>query len=116
MFELVLYLYPKNYFTYNDFKLATRSFELSRIKYLIDSGFVEIAVQRSNRNGTVYTLSTKMKNMVVEFYKLLAGEKKIDTEKSPLRDSTTIDNKRLASIEKINKLEVSKTRRKFFED
>jgi hypothetical protein len=84
--ELLLFLYPKQYFCLKDYKAFPLTFSHRRITTVIKHGFVKIAKKGKNMDQHVYTLTKSAKHQVVAYYKYLSGELKVPTiaENNPL--------------------------------
>lgn len=74
--EALLYLFPIQFFTLNDFKLLGLKQYNLHIKTLEDIGYLKLCVTRTD-GRKVYTLTEKSVNIVTDFYKYLSGEKGI---------------------------------------
>ncbi len=78
--EILLYLFPIQYFTMKDFKvLLTRNFNYG-LSTLIDLGYVEMCIERYANGSNVYTLTEHAVNIVKEYYQYLSGEKTINPD------------------------------------
>lgn len=78
MLEYLLFLYAKQYFTYNDFASYPAPYHLKRIKDMIRKGHVEEFKSKNPKvkgSKNVYRLTQQSKIIVSSFYKLLSGEK-----------------------------------------
>lgn len=80
--QLLLYLYPLNYFSAEDYRLFphTSSYKAALRTNGKPNDLLEIAVYATNRQNHIFTLKSKYKRIVVEFYKLLAGVKQINKD------------------------------------
>lgn len=99
MLEMLLYLYPINYFTQQDFMDIPKQFEVTRLKVLVDKELAKVAfVDEKDKSKKIYALSTKARNIVTDFYELLSGEKEFNMQyaANPFigTKATAIDKKR----------------------
>lgn len=90
--ELLLYLYPKQFFSHADYKLYPRNFTYRQIQKMIAIGHVRIYKEGKNYKKHIYTLSQSSKHLVLNYYKLLNGDLQIPTisENNPMirKDAT----------------------------
>jgi|GEM_PF-2234942 len=117
--ELLLYLYPYNYFTRPDYMLLIRPFSVLTIDNLIDKGLARLAVDVPGKNKKIYQLSTIAKNIVTNYYETLAGAKKIPINyKNPFMtaEANRSDKIRLKLIKNLQNLPVPDTRKLYFEE
>jgi|JI9StandDraft_1071089.scaffolds.fasta_scaffold01710_16 hypothetical protein len=119
--EMLLKLFPMNYFTYKDYYELPKNFQLIRPDYLINKGLMqEIKVNDQVRAESVFKLTTVAGNIVKDFYKYLSGEKKIPEERkyNHMADpkASTIDKLRYEFIKKMNRTEPSETKKQTFKD
>jgi hypothetical protein len=117
--EILLKLYPMNYFTYKDYYELPKHFQLVRADYLIKAGLmVEIKEKQKDRTESIFKLSTKACNTVKDFYKYLSGEKQIPEEKRhnymTRKDATEIDKLRFEFIKKMNRTEPSESKKELY--
>ncbi|TSE11298.1 hypothetical protein [Aquimarina algiphila] len=86
--EFLLYLFPKQFFTYYDFVEFPAPYNMRRIKEMTQDGFVEKFENRKKKGQgmTIYCLTRRGKQIVTDFYQYLSGEKKLPLGKlySPL--------------------------------
>lgn len=117
--EMLLKLYPMNFFTYKDYYELPKHFQLVRADYLIKKGLmVEIKDKKSDRTDSIFKLSTKAGNLVRDFYKYLSGEKPIPEEPRhnhmAQKSASEIDKLRFKFIQKMNKTEPSDSKKQLF--
>lgn len=117
--EILLKLYPMNYFTYQDYYELPKNFQLVRADYLIKRGFMqEIKEKHKDRTESIFKLTTVAGNLVRDFYKYLSGEKQIPEDKrhNPMasKKATEIDKLRYEFIKKMNRTEPSETKKQLF--
>lgn len=99
--EILLYLFPKQYFSQADYKDFPRNFTYRQLSYLINKGHVKIFQEGKNKAQHVYSLTQSAKLIVINYYKLLSGELKIPTisENNPMiRKDATQHEKRIISM------------------
>lgn len=84
--EILLYLFPKGFFSHRDYKNFPLSYTHRRINSVIKKGFVRIFTEGANYEKHTYTLTKSAKHMVIVFYKYLSGELSIPitSENNPL--------------------------------
>lgn len=77
--QTLLFLYPLNFFTAEDYREFPHKGTYRAALSLEGkpNDLVEIAVHSTNRLNHIFTLNKKSKRIVVEFYKLIAGVKQI---------------------------------------
>lgn len=117
--EILLKLYPMNYFTYQDYYELPKNFQLVRADYLIKKGLMqEIKEKHKDRPESIFKLTTIAGNIVRDFYKYLSGEKQIPEARrhnymaNP--KATEIDKLRYEFIKKMNRTEPSETKKQTF--
>jgi len=113
--ELLLYLAPKSYFSYYDYFEMPKQFKYNRIQKLIDEGWISIFSNGKTKRETVYKLTKKSRTIIMDFYKLLAGEEQIPADKNPLLKPTGIDKMRSDLIKKLNFKGPSETKKSLFQ-
>lgn len=123
MFETLLFLYPKLYFTILDyFPISHAGYDVRFPIYLVKKGYLNVVAKPkdgSNKQNIdkrwVYTLSDNAKKIVEEYYELLSGERKFPEENTPFDDSDkAIDKQRKRLMAKLNKMPVSDNKKKFY--
>ena len=81
--DALLYLFPIQFFTISDFReLPLTQHNISLTK-LVEEGYIELAIQKSNINGklpAVYTLTPHSIRIVKDYYMYLSGEKVVNTK------------------------------------
>ena len=84
--ELLLYLFPKGFFSHQDYKSYPLSYSHRLISTVIKLGWVRIFTKGENQSQHTYTLTKSAKHIVIVFYKYLSGELKIplNSENNPL--------------------------------
>lgn len=116
LLEILLFLYPKNYFTWDDYYEMPKDFRYMRLSKLEQLGVARILSRERTLKGSLYTLTTKSRNIVTVFYEYLSGEKKIPEMNNPLNlaEGTAIDKIRFNLIKKINAAPVSENKKRLF--
>ena len=117
--ELLLKLMGMKVFSRIDFSELPRSFSHARFKALQESGFINLLSNHRDEAQRLYTLNTKGKNIVMNFYKYLSGEEKIPEfyRQNPMankRKQVAFDKKKMNLIEKLKDLEVPEHRKTLF--
>ena len=86
--DVLLYLFPFQYFTMKDFRLLLTSNYNYGLKTMIELGYVELCIEKYNDGAKVYTLSEHAVKIVKEYYQYLSGEKTLnpDSYTNPFRD------------------------------
>lgn len=109
LMEQILFLTPKSFFTFDDFKeVAKFNFAYKRITRLIELGFVAVASKGRSLSENIYTATAKARKLNQEFHEMLAGETEIPTIDLEKSDYKT-DNLKAEIIKKLNKKEKPKT-------
>ena len=75
--ELLLYLFPKNYFTYTDYLLAM-PFKRNNIDVWVERKMIDVVFNNQSKRKRLYRLSVLSQSIVRNFYAYLSGEKVID--------------------------------------
>jgi len=75
--EVLLYLYPKQFFTHSDYNEVPKQYFFRTVKRMCDLGYIKIHIKGTGTRRNLYTLSNIGKRVVYEFYELLSGEKPI---------------------------------------
>ncbi|MEN9655097.1 MAG: Cellulophaga phage phi46:3 [Bacteroidota bacterium] len=119
LLEILLALYPKQYFTQSDYKFINKQYTYNRIKKLMDLGYIVLFSKDPNKMHGVYCLSIKAKHIVQDFYMCLSGEKKMseDYTINPIfsKNQSTMDRKKAYIIKTLNKLTVPDSKKALFE-
>jgi len=108
LFEILLYLHGKKFFTQKDYSEMPKQFKYRSIKNLIKTGYVGIVQNGENLGKHVYRLNTNASIIIKEFYEVLSGEKKfLEDSGNPLarkKTRTAFDKKKMDLILKINQI------------
>lgn len=117
LLEIILYLYPRNYFTWGEYYEFPKHFQYNRMRKMIEDGIISIAVEGKGERSRLYCLSRKHRSIVTNFYAYLFGEKKIPTKQTALNriGSSEMDRRRHKLIQKLNGIPPSDTKKRFFE-
>lgn len=117
--EVLLYLFPKNYFMHKDYFEMPKPMGFNRIKNLTDLNMIDIAVNGVTMVKSVFRLSTRARNIVIDFYQYLSGEKKIPEggyQESPFHSEkpNMMTKMRMDLVTKLNNLEPSESKKSLF--
>ncbi len=115
--ELLLYLYPMQYFTQSDYTKVPKPYTYRSINDMLRLEMITIIVQGNNKGEHLYTLSRQAKAIVVHFYECLSGEKRIpENAINPFtkKTATKFDKKRLEFLKTINQLEIPDSKKRLF--
>lgn len=116
--EMLLFLQGRGFFSNSDYKEMPTQFKYSKIKKLIDLGHIEIAINNKHISKHVYTVSTKSRRIIEEFYELLSGERKLpcDSKNILISSNTSKYEKRVLSVlKKAQEKPIPDSKRKLFE-
>lgn len=105
--EVLLYLFPIQYFTNSDFKqVGLRQYNIT-LKSMLDDGYMKLCVKKVDSAGNLYALSDHSINIVKDFYKYLSGEKTINlkSDMNPFRGND------VANVDKIRERVMLKLKR-----
>lgn len=117
LLEVLLYLFPMQYFTQDDYRVVPKPFTYRSVKDMMRLDMICISVNGENKGKHLYCLTRKAKEIVIHFYQCVSGEKKIpETFVNPLtrKTATTHDKKRMEMIKILNRQEISGTKSKLF--
>lgn len=78
--DVLLYLFPLQYFTMKDFRVLLTSYHNYGLKTMIEMGYVELCIERRNHGAKVYTLTEHAVKIVKDYYRYLSGEKTINPD------------------------------------
>ena len=77
--DILLYLFPIQYFTRRDFKVLPTVNEGYHLNTLIDLNYIEVVVHHhSGATSNIYGLTDRAKKIVKEYYEYLSGEKTVN--------------------------------------
>lgn len=119
LLELLLCLYPKKFFTQDEYFHIPKQFTFARTKKLIEMDILILFSKATSQKNSVFALSAKGKKLIENFYKYLSGEKKMllraDRNKVALKtNSTAINNQRMKFIETINNAQQSEHKKALY--
>lgn len=115
--EMLLYLYPKNYFTLDDYNEIPKQFTFFKIKKTIELGMIREVTQARKKADRLYCLSVKGRHVVEDFYMYLSGEKPIPTDRMQTmakKDASLVDKKRQSLIKKLNAAGPPENKKRFY--
>lgn len=117
--ELLLKLMGMKIFTRAEYSKVPKDFSFSRFNTFLEMGYINIISNHTDVEQRLFILNTKAKNIVVNFYKYLSGEKRIpeDGANNPLANKNkqvAFDKKKMALIKKMNKLPIPDHKKKLF--
>ncbi len=119
LLELLLCLYPKQAFTWSDYRNIPKAYTYRTMSKLINEGYIVVFSHGKNKSCHLYCLSQQAKLIVTQYYKHLSGERKIpeDYRNNPLQRERVIKytKKRMSLIEKMNAMGPSASKRATFE-
>lgn len=119
LLEILLYLYPKNIFTFEDYRTMPRDFRYNKIQNILDTGHAKIISIGENKTKNLYALSASGKNIVCNFYEHLSGEKKIPesykTNPMAMKKACSFDKMKMETIKKLNQKGVKDHMKPLFE-
>lgn len=108
LFELLLFLSPKQFFTQKDYAQMPKQYKYCSIKDLLNTGYISVIQSGSSLDRHLYRVNRKGSEIVRHFYEILSGEKKMDeTYGNPLarkKTRTAFDKKKMDLITQINQL------------
>ncbi len=116
LLEVLLFITPKNLFSFEDFKDIQRiRFDYRKIDSLLQLGFVSVVNNGKNKAHHLYAPTQLARKIVQEFYEILSGEKKIPTELLS-NSSVASDRWKTDIIKKLNKKEASESKKQIWKD
>lgn len=80
--ETLLYLHPKTFFTYEDYKELDKQYQIARVRRLITLGLATLVSKGGKGGKALFTLSDKSRKIVINFYDILLGNKPMDSKKA----------------------------------
>lgn len=118
--EILLFLFPMNYFTRRDYIQLVRPFSHINVDAFVEKGFGRVAVNAKGKDKKVYTLTIMAKNIVTSYYEYLSGKKKLpmDEQINPMAraGANRSDKIRMELIRVLQDAPVSNTRQVFFQE
>jgi hypothetical protein len=77
--DILLYLFPIQYFTMRDFKILPTVNAGYHLNTLLEMNFIEIAIPHANgHTNNIYQLTERSKKIVTDYYEYLSGEKSVN--------------------------------------
>lgn len=110
LLELLLKLMAIKVFSRSEYaSLPKKKYTYRRLSSVMESGYINMVSNHADTEQRLYSLSTKGRNIVINFYQHLSGEKKIPTDaaSNPMAkksEQVNYDKKKMALIEKLNEL------------
>lgn len=119
--ELFLKLMEMRIFTRKEYGDLPKRFTFSRFNTILDKGYIVVLSDHIDVEKRLFTLSVKARNIVINFYAYLSGEKKIpeDSRNNPMANKNKMvnfDKKKLDLIKKINQVPVPEHIEKLFKE
>lgn len=106
--EILLYLFPKGYFSHADYKAFPLNFTYRQIVSMMKKGHVKIFHEGRNKDHHIYTLTKSAKHRIMVYYQLLSGELEIPTisENNPMirKDATAHEKKIINMFHRLKKM------------
>ena len=78
--ELLLFLFPKQFFTQEDYGGISKQYTFRNIKALLEADFITIKSRGAGFYTHLYTLSNKSRRIVFSFYEMISGDVPIPTD------------------------------------
>lgn len=121
--DILLYLFPIQYFTLRDFKVLPTANEGYHLHTLIELNYIEVVVHhRAGASSNIYGLTERSKKIVKEYYEYLSGEKTVhpNSYTNPFadKDAAKVDSIRQKLLNKLThqtKTQPKLYRRKFYD-
>lgn len=117
LLEVLLYLFPMQYFTQDDYRIVPKPLTYRSVKDMLREEMITIIVNGENKGKHLYTLTRRSKEIVIHFYQCLSGEKRIpDTAINPFKKKTATahDKKRMDLINILNQQEIPDSKKRLF--
>lgn len=102
--EIILYLYPKAFFSHQDYKDFPTSFTHRQIRSMIKLGHIQVFVDGENTAKKIYSLTKSAQAKVQNYYKYLSGEMQIPLDSSNKfihKDASSHDQKVIKMFHKL---------------
>lgn len=111
--ELLLKLMGMKVFTRAEYGAVPKDFGFNRFNTFLELGYINLVSDHYDVEKRLFSLNTKAKNIVVNFYAHLSGEKKIpeDGRNNPMfnkKKQVAYDKKKVELIKRLNQLPVPK--------
>lgn len=119
MLEILLKLMGMKVFTRAEYSALPKQFTFNKFSSIKDSGYINLLADHKDVEQRLFCLNTKGKNIVINFYQYLSGEKKIpeDGELNPMANKNKqvpFDKKKMALIKKMNRTPIPEHKKKLF--
>jgi hypothetical protein len=106
--DILLYLFPIQYFSRRDFKVLPTINEGYHLTTLIDLNYIEVVVHHhKGANSNLYGLTERAKKIVKDYYEYLSGEKTVNPSSytNPFADSdaSKVDGLRQKLLNKLTR-------------
>lgn len=106
--ELLLFLFPKQFFTQEDYGSISKQYTIRNIKSLLAADMIIISSRGKGFYTHLYTLSNKSRRIVFSFYDMLSGGVPIPTDKRFNKmagpNANAADKKKLEMIKKLQSI------------
>lgn len=104
--DVLLYLFPFQYFTARDFKALPITHMSYNLKTLKELNYIQVVVDHNTGlSGNIYGLTERAKKIVKEYYEYLSGEKTVNPNgyKNPFADKEAfkVDAQRQKVLDKL---------------
>ena len=107
LFEILLKLMGLKVFSRLQYSKLPKPFNYKRLQNMMDTGLINQIMDHTDSEKRLYTLNTKGRNIVINFYKYLSGEIPIPEDSKfntmAKKDSCPYDKKKMALIKLMNK-------------
>lgn len=105
--DVLLYLFPIQFFTIADFKMLPLKQHNVYLKTLLELGYADLCVKKVEFAGNIYKLTDHAIRIVKDYYACLSGEKQVGTSitSNPFLDpkAAKIDKLRQKLLDKLKK-------------
>jgi len=114
--EMLLYLFPKRLFTYQDYLEMPKSTSFKTLKNMLADGYMR-KIGKGPRNEVLYTYTPLVARIVRSFYECLSGEQPVPADgirMMSMRNASPIDKMKASLIKKINAQGPSENKKKYY--
>jgi len=117
--EMLIKLMGMKIFTRAEYGETPKEFTFARFNSVLELGYINILSDHTDVEKRLFTLNTKGKNIVINFYKMLSGERKIPEggTNNPMAHKgkqVRFDKKKLDLIKKMNQTPIKEHNKKLF--
>lgn len=117
--ELLLKLMGMQIFTRAEYSKIPKDFGFSRFNSFKELGYINLLSDHYDIEKRLFTISTKGRNIVINFYKYLSGEKRIpeNLSQNPMakkKKDVAYDKKKMKMIKIMNQLPIPEHTKKLF--